>query len=87
MIMQPKSVGKLRLGARHVSPCIDAEEDEEKEREAPQRRAAIGEKGQRNAYDGGETEHHAHIDEHMEEKNAEHTVAIDAAKAEGLALG
>ena len=35
----------LTLCAHKVSPCIDSEEDEEQEGEAPQRGAAVAEEG------------------------------------------
>lgn len=65
---------------------VDAEEDEEEEGEAPERRAAVGEEGQGDADDGGQAEHHADVDEDMEEEDGEDAVAIDAAEGGGLAL-
>ena len=66
---------------------VDAEEDEQQEGEAPEGGTAVGEEGQGDADDGGEAEHHADIDEDMEEEDRKDTIAVDAAEGAGLALG
>lgn len=70
----------------HVPRRIDTEEDEEKKGKAPKGRTAVAEEGKRDADDRGKTEHHAHIDEDMEQENTQNTIAIDSAKLEGLSL-
>ena len=75
------------LLAFEVSFRIHAEENEEQQCESPQRGTAIGEEGQGNAYDGGEAKHHPHIDEQVEEENADDTIAIDTPHRVGLSFG
>ena len=75
-----------RSGADQIAARIEGEEDEEQEGEAPERGAAVAEEGQRDADDRGQTEHHADVDEDMEEEDAEHTVTVDAAETVGLPL-
>lgn len=72
--------------SNHVPRRIYTEEDEEKKGEAPKGRPAITEERKRDADDRSKTEHHAHIDENMEQENTQHTIAIDSAKLEGLSL-
>ena len=70
-----------------IATCIHAEEDEEQDGEAPERGTAVTEEGQRNADDRGETQHHADIDEDVEEEDAHDGIAVDAPKGVGLAFG
>ena len=65
---------------------IDAQKDEEHEREAPEGGTAIAEERQRDADDGHKAHHHAHIDEHVEEEDAGDAVAVDAPEFGGLPL-
>ena len=65
---------------------VDAQKDEEQQGEAPKGGAAVAEEGQRNAYDGHDAHYHAHVDEQMEEEDAQHAVAVDAAEAGELPL-
>ena len=69
-----------------IASGIHTEENEEQQREAPKRTAAIAEEGQRNANYGGQSQHHADIDEEMKEEDAQYAVSIDAAKGVGLSL-
>ena len=69
-----------------VTAGIYPQEDKEQQREAPERRPAIAEEGQRYAYDGSQAEHHADVDEDMKEKYAHHAVAVYAPEGVGLAL-
>ena len=57
------------LRAHEIAPGIDAQEDEEQEGETPERRATIAEERQGYADDGREPQHHAHIDEDMEQEH------------------
>ena len=70
-----------------VTPCVNAEEDEEENGEPPQRGAAVAEERQGDAYHGGKPEDHADVYEDMEEENAQDAIAIDLAELERLALG
>ena len=76
-----------RSGADQIAARVEGKEDEEQERKAPERGAAVAEEGQRDADDGRQPQHHADIDEDVEEEDAEHTVAVDAPEAVGLSLG
>jgi hypothetical protein len=66
---------------------VDAEEDEEEEGEAPERRAPVTEEGQGDPNHGDEPQHHPDIDEEMEEEDRGHTIAIDPPELRHLALG
>ncbi len=65
---------------------IDAQKDEEHEREAPEGGTAIAEKRQRDADDGHKAHHHAHVNEDVEEEDAGDAVAVDAPEFGGLPL-
>ena len=86
-----RAFGRMTLGLplfpHEVAPGVDAEEDEEQQRESPKRGATVAEEGERDADDRCEAQHHSHIDEHMEEEDAQHAIAVDAPEAEGLSLG
>ena len=69
-----------------VATGIDAQEDEEQQGKAPKRTASVTEEGQGDADDRCKTQYHAHIDEDVEEENAQHTIAIDSAELEWLSL-
>ena len=47
---------------------IDAQEDEKQQGESPQRRTPIRKERQGNAYHRGQSQHHAYIDEDMEQE-------------------
>ena len=70
-----------------MATCINTQENKEEQREAPQRRAAIGEERQRNTNNGRQTQHHAYIDKDMEQEYGQHTITINSAKGLGLSLG
>ena len=72
------------LGAREVTAGIYSQEDEQENRETPQRRATVAEEGQGDADDRCQTQHHAHIDKHMEEEDTEYRIAIHASETVGL---
>ncbi len=67
--------------------CVDAQEDEEEEGEAPEGGTAIAEKGQGDADDGHEAQDHADVDDDMEEEDGEDAVAVDATEGGGLSFG
>ena len=56
------------LVAYQIATSINAKENEKKKGETPERRTTIAEKWQRNAYHRGQAQHHAYIDEDMEEE-------------------
>ena len=56
------------------------EKDEQKNRESPERGSAIAEEGERYAYDRSQSQHHADIDEQMEEEDAHHALAVDSSE-------
>lgn len=87
MLTDPSPHLTFELFPHEIAASINAEEDEEQQCEAPKRRAAVAEEGQWNTDDRREAQHHAHIDEHMEEEDAQHTVAIDTSELERLSLG
>ena len=66
---------------------IHAKEDEQQDGESPQRRTAITEERQRNADHGCQAYHHPHIDEEMEQEDAQYRIAIHAPHGVGLSLG
>ena len=74
-------------GSDQVASGIDAQENEQQEREAPEVGATVGEEGQGDADDGCEAEHHSYVDEHMEEEHAGHAVAVDSPEFIRLSLG
>ena len=76
----------MSLFLRQIAACIDPQEDEQQDGESPQRRTAITEERQRYADYRRETKHHAHVDEHMEEEHAKHTIAVNATEGKRLSL-
>ena len=56
----------MNLFPHEIAASIDAEEDEEQQCEAPNRRSTVAEEGQGNADDGCKSQHHTHIDKYME---------------------
>ena len=76
------------FGDSHFFPWgVDAEEDEKEDGEAPERRAAVAEKGQGDADHGGESEHHADVDDEVKEDDGGYTVTVDAPEKGVLSLG
>ena len=53
-----------------MAACIDAQEDEKQEGEAPKGGTTVGKERQGDADDGREAQHHAYVDEDMEEEDA-----------------
>ena len=80
---------RFKKGSRvhEITPGIYAEEYEQQDGEAPQRRTSVTEERQRYADNRRKTENHAHVYEHMEQENAGDAIAVDAPEGEGLALG
>ena len=70
----------MSVVADEITPCIDTEEDEQQYGKSPQRRPTITEERQRYAYHRGETEHHSHIYEHMEEEYAQDTISVNTSE-------
>ena len=66
---------------------VDTQEYEKKQGETPERRAAVAEKRQRNAYDGREPYDHAYVYEHVEQEYAEHAVAVYSSEGTCLPFG
>ena len=75
------------MGASAFASGVDAQEDEKQERETPKRRAAVGKERQRDADDGGDAQHHADVDEHVEEQDRKHRIAEHAPEGRRLPLG
>lgn len=71
-----------------TSSCgVDAEENEEEDCEAPERRSSVAEEGKWNAYDRAESYDHADIDGYMEYEIRGYAVSVDPAKHGWLPLG
>lgn len=68
------------------SARIEFDGDEKEEREGKQRRPAIAEERQGNAYHGHEADGHAYINEYVEKEDGGHSVAIDPAERLLLSL-
>ena len=69
-------------------PCgVDANEDEQQDGEAPQRGAAVAEEREGDADDRRQTEHHADVDEQVEQEDAYQRIAVDTPEAVGLPFG
>ena len=64
-----------------------ADEDEEEQGEGDEGGATIAEEGKGDADDRDEAEHHANIDEEMEEKDGGDGIAIEARKGGALPFG
>lgn len=69
-----------------ISACINTQEDEKEDGESPKRGTSVAEEGQGDADDRGQSEHHAYVDEYMEEEDAGHAIAIDTSKLEWLSF-
>ena len=70
-----------------VAPGIDAQEDEQQDGEPPQRRTAVTEERQRDAYDRHQAQHHADVDQKMKEQDAQHRVTVDTPEGRRLPFG
>lgn len=66
---------------------VQRDEDEEHHCECPERRAAVADERQRDAYDRHEAYGHAYIDKQMHEEAACQTVAVDARERFAAAFG
>ena len=64
----------------------DYYKDEKENRESPQRRSSVAEERQRNTDYRRQSQHHSHVDENMEEENAQYAIAIHPAETERLSL-
>ena len=69
------------------SARIEFDGDEKEEREGKQRRPAIAEERQGNAYHGRKSENHADVYENMKQEYAQHRIAVNASVLECLAFG
>ena len=70
-----------------VAAHVDTQENEEENGKAPERGASVTEERKGNADYRRKAQHHAHVDEDMEQEDAHHAITIDAAKDIGLPLG
>ena len=55
---------------------INTQEDEQQDGKAPQRGATIAEERQGNTDHRRQSQHHTHVDKHMEKEDAQYRVAI-----------
>ena len=74
-------------GAVVAAVGVDAQQDEQQDGEAPQRRAAIAEERQRDADDGAQADNHADVDGEVEDEVGGDAVGIHAGKGRVVALG
>ena len=83
-----KRVESWGVSVTHVvfARCVEFEEDEQKYRESPQRRAAVTEERQRNADYGTQSYDHAYVDAEVEYEIGSHAVGVDASESGGLAF-
>ena len=65
-----------KLSCRGVEPHGDEQQD----REGDERRASVAHKRQRNAHHGHQADGHAHVDQHVEQQDRRHAVAVDASE-------
>ena len=72
---------------RPLSRLINSQKYKQQYSKAPQRRPSIAKKGQGNAYDGCQTQHHANIDYEVEDEYTGHPISIYSPKDSLLPFG
>ncbi len=69
-------------------PCrIQSDHNKQQNGKAPERRATVAEKRERNADNRHNSKYHTHIHHQMEEENTRHTIAVHPAESIPRSLG